>query len=80
MNELLNLETETLVEGREWTRQRLEQRAQKALNDWSALCPESGKLLKYRKRQRLKLMTCAGTIVLKTWRGYSPQLKRWVKV
>lgn len=78
MNELLNLETEILTEGREWTRQRLEQRAQKAVNDWGVLCPQSGELLKYRKRQRLKLMACAGTIVLNTWRGYSRALKRWV--
>lgn len=78
MNELLNLETEILTEGREWTRQRLEQRAQKAVNDWGVLCPQSGELLKYRKRQRLKLMACAGTIVLNTWRGYSSALKRWV--
>jgi hypothetical protein len=78
MNALLDLEVGILSEGREWTRQRLEGRAQKQVNEWGVFCPESGELLKYRKRQRLKLMTCAGTIVLKTWRGYSTVLKRWV--
>ncbi len=78
MNGLLDLEVSTLAEGREWTRQRLEQQAQKQINDWGVLCPQSGELLKWRKRQRLKLMTCAGPISLKSWRGYSPTLQRWV--
>ena len=52
MNPPLNLETEILAEGREWTRQRLEKEAQKAVNDWGVLCPQSGELLQYRKRQR----------------------------
>ncbi|MCX6930754.1 MAG: hypothetical protein NT154_47260 [Verrucomicrobia bacterium] len=78
MNALLDLEVDILAEGREWTRKRLEERAQKQVNDWGVFCPQSGQLLKFRKRQRLKLLTCVGTIVLKTWRGYSTVLGRWV--
>lgn len=78
MNTLLTLELEVLDEGREWTRQRLEDRAQKQVNDWGAFCPKSGELLRRRKRQRMKLITVPGRIVLQTWRGYSPALKRWV--
>lgn len=78
MNALLHLEVGVLAEGREWTRQRLESQAQKQVNDWGALCPHSGQGLQRRKRQRLKLMTCVGTIVLKSWRGYSEALQRWV--
>ena len=78
MNALLDLEVGVLAEGREWTRQRLEARAQNEVNDWGARCPQSGQALKHRKRQRLKLMTCAGTIVLKTCRGYSVALGRWL--
>lgn len=78
MNGLLHLELEVLAQGREWTRQRLESQAQKQVNDWGAMCPCSDQALQRRKRQRLKLMTCAGTIVLKSWRGYSEALQRWV--
>jgi hypothetical protein len=78
MNPLLILEQSVLAQGREWTRQRLETQAQKEVNDWGNLCPQSQELLKYRKRQPLKVMTCAGLIVLKTWRGYSAALGRWV--
>ncbi len=78
MNPLLDLEVATLAAGQEWTRQRLEHRAQKEVDQWGASCPQTGAGLARRKRQRLKLMTCAGTIVLQTWRGYSTALQRWV--
>jgi hypothetical protein len=78
MNPLLDLEVAVLAEGQEWTRQRLEHRAQKEVDQWGSFCPKTGAGLTRRKRQRLKLMTCAGTLLLKTWRGYSMALKRWV--
>lgn len=78
MNPLLDLEVATLAAGQEWTRQRLEHRAQKEVDQWGASCPQTGAGLARRKRQRLQLMTCAGTIVLQTWRGYSTALQRWV--
>jgi hypothetical protein len=78
MNPLLNLEVEALAEGQEWTRRHLETRAQNEVNRWSAICPVSGLVLKYRKKQRLKLTTCAGVITLKTTRGFSPALGRWI--
>jgi hypothetical protein len=78
MNPLLDLEQIILIEGREWTRRRLETQAQKAVNEMGAMCPKSGQPLQWRKRQRLMLITCSGVIVLKTWRGYSPAMGRWV--
>jgi len=78
MNPLLDLEVATLVAGQEWTRQRLEHRAQKEVDQWGGFCPQTSAGLTRRKRQRMKLMTCAGTIVLQTWRGYSTALQRWV--
>jgi len=78
MNPFLSLEQKILVQGREWTRQQLEIQAQKAADEWGNLCPQSGELLQRRKRQTLKIMTCSGMIELKTWRGYSVALKRWV--
>jgi len=78
MNPLLSLEQTILGEGREWTRRRLEAQAQKEIDQWANRCPQSGELLTYRKRQRLKLTTCVGVIVLRTWRGYSAAMGRWV--
>jgi len=78
MNSLLSLEVALLAEGQEWTRRQLETQAQEQVNDWGTCCPQSGELLQRRKRQRLSVMTCVGTIVLKTWRGYSCALRRWV--
>lgn len=78
MNPLLSLEVAVLAEGQEWTRRRLETRAQNQVNDWGALCPVSGLVLKYRKRQRLQITTCVGVITLKTTRGFSTALGRWI--
>jgi hypothetical protein len=78
MNPLQTLEQAVLTEGREWSRRRLEAQAQKEVDQWATRCPVNGELLTYRKRQRLKLDTCAGQIVVKTWRGYSWALGRWV--
>jgi hypothetical protein len=78
MNPLLILEQTVLVEGQEWTRQRLVGQLQRQVDIWGSQCPQSGQALARRKRQRLKLDTCVGPVVLKSWRGYSPGLKRWL--
>jgi hypothetical protein len=78
MNPLLILEQTVLVEGQEWTRQRLEGQLQRQVDAWGSLCPQTDQPLARRKRQRLKLKTCVGQVVLKSWRGYSPGLKRWL--
>lgn len=78
MNTLMSLELLALAEGREWTRKHLEQLAQNELNGWAMRCPQSGELLLSRKKQRLKLMTSAGVIILKTTRGYSKAQSRWI--
>lgn len=78
MNLLLSMEQSALSEGREWTRRRLEQATQNKVNEWGSLCPTSGQPLLKRKAQRLSLTTCAGEIVVKSWRGYSPAQGRWI--
>jgi hypothetical protein len=78
MNALLPQEEAVLAEGREWTRGKLEERLQQEINRWGALCPRARPPLERRKKQRLKLSPCAGPVVLKTWRGYSPALGRWL--
>ena len=47
MKVLLEVEAQTLAEGREWTRQRLEERLQAQADQIGALCPQSGLVLKY---------------------------------
>jgi hypothetical protein len=78
MNPLMTLELQALNEGREWTRKRLEKLAQDEINGWAMNCPQSGELLLYRKKQRLKLTTTVGVIILKTTRGYSKAQGRWI--
>lgn len=78
MNTLMSLELLALDQGREWTRKHLEKLAQDELNGWAMRCPQTGELLLYRKKQRLKLTTTAGVIVLKTTRGYSRAQGRWI--
>ena len=47
MKVLLEAEAQTLAEGREWTRQRLEERLQAQADQIEAICPQSGLVLKY---------------------------------
>src|SRR5271166_5485422 len=47
MKVLLEVEAQILAEGREWTRQRLEERLQAQADQIGALCPQSGLVLKY---------------------------------
>ena len=46
MKVLLEVEAQTLAEGREGTRQRLEERLQAQADQIGALCPQSGLVLK----------------------------------
>ena len=78
MNPLLQFEKDVLVEGREWTRQRWEGRLQAEVDRGGRLCPRSQQPLEKRKRQRLTLNTCAGKIMIRSWRGYSPAAKQWL--
>ena len=64
MKVLLEVEAQTLAQGREWTRQRLEQRLQAQADQIEAVCPQAVLVLKLRLRE-FSLMTCAGTVTVR---------------
>jgi len=74
---LTELENAVLAEGREWTRVRLQERLQAEADQLTA-CPQSGLVLKRRRRQRFTLQTASGHITLYAPYGFSTQTGRWV--
>lgn len=78
MNPLHNLEREVLEEGQEWTRKRLEERLQEQIEEQGSVCPESGLVLKKRRRRLLELRTVSGIVKLKAWYGFSTAQGKWV--
>lgn len=78
MKVLLEVEAQTLAEGREWTRQRLEERLQAQADQIGALCPQSGLVLKYVRMREFSLMTCVGTVKVRAAYGFSSAMQRWL--
>jgi hypothetical protein len=75
---LRQLEQDVLAEGREWTRQRLEQRLQVHCDALPAVCPKTGEGLKDVRWRDLQLMSIPGVVKLRVRHGYSPALGQWV--
>ena len=78
MSPLRQLEQDVLAEGREWTRQRLEQRLQDQSDARAAVCPKTGEGLKDVRWRALQLITLSGVVKLRVRQGYSPALGQWV--
>ena len=78
MKVLLEVEAQTLAEGREWTRQRLEERLQAQADQIEAVCPQSGLVLKYVRLREFSLMTCVGTVTVRAAYGFSSFMQRWL--
>ena len=78
MNRLRQLEQEVLLEGREWMRQRLEEKLQSESEQVSAECPRSGQGLKQTRWRSLQMTSVVGILRLRVRHGYSEALKRWV--
>ena len=78
MNSLRQREQQVLAEGREWTRQRLEEQLQLDSMAMEMTGPESGEELENVRWRDLRLETVAGTVRLKVRHGYSPELERWI--
>lgn len=74
---LLEIENEVLQEGREWTRNRLQERLQQAADRISAVCGQSGLMLKRQQKTSFTLMTVSGTVTIKAIRGYSKATGSW---
>ena len=78
MKDLLEIEAQTLAEGREWMRQQLEQRLQAEADKIGAICQQSGLVLKYVQLREFSLMTTVGTVIVRAAYGYSTHMQRWV--
>jgi len=78
MNALRQREQQVLAEGREWTRQRLEEQLQLDSISMEMICPESGEELEDARWRDLQLETVAGTVRLKVRHGYSAVLACWI--
>lgn len=78
MNGLRALEQAVLVEGREWTRARLEKQLQQRSEALAAVCPQSGQPLQNTRWRDLQLATVVGTVAVRVRVGYSPALGAWV--
>jgi hypothetical protein len=78
MKALLEIEAQMLAEGREWTRQRLEERLQAQADQIGAICPQSGLVLKYVRMREFSLMTCVGKVTVRAAYGYSSAMQRWL--
>jgi hypothetical protein len=75
-NPLLQIEQETLGEGREWTRLRLQERLQAESDRLGPVSPHSGLKLKKSRRVAMVLRTVCGPVNLKIWYGYCRQIGR----
>lgn len=78
MNPLRQREQPVLAEGREWTRQRLEEPLQLDSIGREMVCPQSGEELAEVRWRDLQLETVVGTVRLKVGHGYSAELQRWI--
>ena len=73
---LRQMENEVLLEGREWTRQRLEQRLQ-AQAETLVVCPQSGLVLKKLRPHTFTLITVAGVVTVHAPYGFSTHGAGW---
>ena len=78
MNALRQTEQAILVEGREWTRHRLEQQLQQDAAALPSLCPKTGRPLTKTRWRNLQLETVAGLVKLRVRHGWSEALNRSV--
>lgn len=78
MNPLQQLEQAVGCEGREWTRQRMEQRLQAQAEAQPDVCPQTGAPLKETRWRNLQLITTMGVVKVRVRHGYSPALDQWV--
>jgi hypothetical protein len=78
MNPLLALEMDVLAEGREWTRQRLQERLQAEADAIGEVCPDSGLLLKDVRQRPITLHSCVGLVTVMAAYGFSKQTGRWL--
>ena len=78
MNALRAIEQTVLAEGREWMRDRLEEKLQLASHALATVCPATGRPLQETRWRDLQLHTVTGAILLRVRHGYSAALGAWI--
>lgn len=78
MNRLLEIEQQVLEQGREWTRQRLQDRLQKEAEKLESEYRKNGVILKETRFRPLELCTVSGRVKIDVCHGYCPEQKRWI--
>lgn len=73
---LQRIEKETLSEGQEWTRIRLQERLQAEVDRLGPVSPHSGLKLKRAQLIPMAVRTVCGSVQLRVWYGYCRQSKR----
>lgn len=74
---LKEIELAVEIEGREWTRQRLEAQLQHAADQHDGVFPRSQRKAQHRRRQVLRLQTAVGLVKVTTWYGWNPATGQW---
>jgi hypothetical protein len=74
---LRDMGMEVLAEGREWMRQRLEQKLRAAAERHGGVFPLSGRKAWHRRSEPMQLRTVVGTVQLSVWHGQDPRDRHW---
>lgn len=75
---LAEVELETLEEGREWTRRRLERKLQKMAQSQGAISPLSQLPLQEVKHRAMTIRTTVGEVAIKAPYGRDPRTGQWL--
>ncbi len=74
---LREIELAVEAEGREWTRQRLQQELQKEADRHGGVFPHSGQRAVHRRRRKLHLRSAVGVVELEVVHGQDPTDRHW---
>ena len=75
---LREIEMEVEAEGREWTRQRLQQRLQEEADRHGEVSPPlSGSRLVHRRTHPMQMRTASGVVELEVLHGQDPSDRHW---
>ena len=74
---LREIELEVMAEGREWTRQRLQQRLQEEADRHGGVFPLSGRRLVHRRSRPMQMRTGAGVVKLEVLYGQDATDQHW---
>ena len=74
---LREIEMEVETEGREWTRQRLQQRLQAEADRHGGFSPLSGQPVVHRRTRPMQLRTAVGVVKLQVLYGQDPADEHW---